>query len=55
MAPRSRPQLDWNTPATVYSYAVSAVDSTGNEGPLAYPSVYLYEWGVANQQEGDYS
>lgn len=42
-------------PATVYSYAVSAVDATGNEGAQALPKVYFYQNGVANQGAVDYS
>lgn len=42
-------------PANTYTYAVSAVDTRGQEGPRAYPSVYLYHRGVANQGALDYS
>lgn len=42
-------------PATDYSYAVSAVDTQGNESAKAYPSVYFYRNGAANQGAVDYS
>lgn len=41
--------------ATVYSYAVAAVDTQGNEGAKAYPRVYFYRNGVATQGALDYS
>ncbi len=41
--------------ATVYSYAVTAVDSQGNESAKAYPAVYFYQNGASNTQDGDYS
>jgi len=34
---------------------VSAVDTMGNEGPQAFPSVYWYRWEVAYQSAVDYS
>ncbi len=45
----------FDTPATVYSYGLSAVDTMGNEGPQALPSVYWYRWGVAYQSAVDCS
>jgi hypothetical protein len=42
-------------PATVYSYAVSSVDTNGNESAQAVPKVYFYQNGVANQGQLDYS
>jgi hypothetical protein len=41
--------------ATVYSYAVSTIDSQGNESAKAYPKVYFYQNGVANQGAVNYS
>ena len=42
-------------PATVYTYAVSTVDTEGNESAQAVPKVYFYQNGVANQGQLDYS
>ena len=42
-------------PATDYSYAVTAVDSQGNESARAYPKVYFYQNGVPTQGAMDYS
>ena len=33
---------DFSLPATIYAYAVSAVDSEGNEGPKAYPIAFMF-------------
>jgi hypothetical protein len=41
--------------ATIYSYAVAALDTQGNESTQALPSVYFYRNGVANQGQSDYS
>jgi hypothetical protein len=41
--------------ATIYSYAVAAVDTEGNESAQAVPSVYFYHDGVSNQGQSDYS
>jgi Calx-beta domain len=41
--------------ATIYSYAVTAVDTKGNESTQAYPSVWFYHNGVATQGAVDYS
>lgn len=41
--------------ATVYSYAVSTVDSQGNESAKAYPNVYFYQNGSPTQGAVDYS
>jgi hypothetical protein len=41
--------------ATIYSYAVTAVDTKGNESSQAYPAVYFYHNGVATQGQSDYS
>jgi Calx-beta domain len=41
--------------ATIYSYAVAAVDTQGNESAQAVPSVYFYQNGVSNQAQSDFS
>ena len=41
--------------ATIYSYAVAALDTQGNESIHAVPSVYFYQNGVANQAQSDFS
>ncbi len=41
--------------ATIYSYAVTAVDTKGNESAQAYPTVYFYHNGVATEGQSDYS
>ncbi len=41
--------------ATIYSYAVTAVDTQGNESTQAVPSVYFYQNGVSNQGQSDFS
>jgi len=43
----------FNAPGVVYSYAVSAVDAQGNEGPKAYPSVYQF-YGYSNTIFGNF-
>jgi hypothetical protein len=43
----------FNAPGVVYSYAVSAVDSQGNEGPKAYPSAYQF-YGYSNTFFGNF-
>jgi hypothetical protein len=46
----------WSKPATVYSYNVSAVDSSGNEGPQAAQyAVYAYRNGKSNWGNNDLS
>jgi hypothetical protein len=45
----------FTAPATIYSYAVTSVDSLGNESAMAYPSVYFYRDGVSSQTDSDYS
>ena len=34
---------DFSQPATAHAYAVSAVDTQNNEGPKAYPVVYMFD------------
>jgi hypothetical protein len=41
--------------ATIYSYAVAALDTQGNESTQAVPSVYFYQNGVSNQAQSDFS
>ena len=43
----------FNAPGVIYSYAVSAVDTQGNEGPKAYPSVYQF-YGYSNTLFGNF-
>jgi hypothetical protein len=45
----------FSAPATDYAYAVTAIDAQGNESAKAYPNVYYYQSGVANQGSHDYS
>jgi hypothetical protein len=43
----------FNAPGVIYAYAVSAVDTQGNEGPKAYPNVYQF-YGYSNTLFGNF-
>lgn len=41
-------------PATIYAYLIKATNGS-QESAAAYPSVYLYRWGVATQGQAEFS